>query len=141
MAGKKRFGIKDIKLAIEGSGGNKTEIARRLKCTRQTVENYLERFPELVRALAKEDDLMVEIAESNVLQMLVAGNEKITMFVLETRGKARGWSKRTEITGADGGALQLSNKTMMALAQQGIELGDIVKHFESMILDMVDNVD
>lgn len=133
MAGKKQFGIKEFKNAIVGCGGNKTEIARRLNCSRQTVMNYFEKYPELKQSFEHEDDVMLEIAESNALRLLNEGDAKMTMFVLETKGKNRGWSKRTEITGADGGALALSQETLLLLAKNGVEISDVVKQFEEMI--------
>lgn len=120
--------------AIEGSRGIKTEIARRMGCTRQTVDNALARWPELREMLKDERESIVDLAESKLLNAVANDDMRAILFTLETLGKERGWSKRTEVTGADGAALfGLSPEVVEMIQAQGLDMSEVVRQFEAMV--------
>jgi hypothetical protein len=128
-----RYSRKQVENAIRGTRGIKSTIAERLGCSRQTLENYLVRYPELREAVESERDSIVDLAESKLITAVEAGETRAVMFVLETLGKGRGWSKRTEITGADGAPLVLPADVMASLRAQGIDAQEVVAQFVEMI--------
>ncbi len=85
--------------------GIKSDIARSLGCARQTVENYLVRWPDLEADLLEERDKIIDLAESKLIAAIEGGEVKAIIFALETLGKKRGYVKRIENTGNDGGPL------------------------------------
>lgn len=134
MANKNRYTKREIRKAIEGSKGIKTAIAQRLNCTRQTVDNYLDRFPDLKALVSDERDSIIDLAEVKLLQAVNNNDMRAILFVLETIGKDRGWTKRTEITGADGGAvLELPPEALRLLKVMDIEPSDVVREFVAML--------
>lgn len=133
MAGKTKYSVRQVRLAIANSRGNKMVIAERLGCARQTVDNLLMRYPELLPELEQERETILDTAENKLYDLVNAGEIRAILFVLETLGKNRGWAKRTEVTGANGGALQLSNETLMLVEKNGLSVGDVLKQFEALI--------
>lgn len=133
MAGKTKYSVRQVRLAIANSRGNKMVIAERLGCARQTVDNLLMRYPELLPELEQERETILDTAENKLYDLVNAGEIRAILFVLETLGKNRGWAKRTEVTGANGGALQLSNETLMLIEKNGLSVGDVLKQFEALI--------
>lgn len=133
MAGTKRYSRAAIKKAITNSRGIKTAICQRLECSRQTLDNYLKRYPDLAALVNAERETIVDLAETKLLKALQGEDMRAILFVLETMGKGRGWSKRTEITGADGAPFGLSPEVVELMRQMGIEPTEAVKEFEALI--------
>ena len=138
MAGKTRYSVRQVREAIEGSRGNKSTIAEKLGCTRQTVDNLLLRFPELVPMLEQERESLVDKAENKLNDLLDANEPRAVFFVLETLGKNRGWAKRTEITGKDGEGIGLSKESLDLMARNGVSVADVVREFEAMMKAQLD---
>jgi hypothetical protein len=92
--------------AINKSRGIKASVASALGCSRQTVDNYLKRWPELKEALDAERSALVAISVSalaaDVQNSESRGHQAAYMFVLRTLGKEDGFIERAEVTGADG---------------------------------------
>lgn len=128
-----RISKRKFRLAVDGSKGIISVIARRLGCSRQTVYNYMERYPEFKELIDDEREEIIDLAEFKLLKHVNAGELRAILFVLESLGKNRGWSKRTEVTGADGAALGLSPEIVALMAQLGISESDVVREFEALI--------
>lgn len=85
--------------AIRGSRGIKTHIAARLDITRDTVDAYLKRWPEVREAYDIECEVILDQAEAKLYQLaIVEGAEKSLHFLLTTKGRSRGYGKRQEIS-------------------------------------------
>jgi len=151
MAAKMRYSRAMIKKAILGdpdvtikgkdgklhpqlsSRGVKSTIYGRLGCTRQTLDNYLARYPDLAALIEVEGESIIDLAESQLLVAMAQGDMRAILFVLETKGKRRGWSKRTEITGADGVPLGLPDDVIAIMRGMGVEPTEAVNQFVEMI--------
>jgi hypothetical protein len=93
--------------AIKGSKGFITTIAKRLKCSRPTVYRLLEEYPELKQALTDERETQTDHVESKLFDQINQGNITAIIFYLKTQAKHRGYIERQELTGADGGPINL----------------------------------
>lgn len=95
--------------AINKSRGIKASVASALGCSRQTVDNYLQRWPELKEALDAERAALIQIASSALVDDVVnsesKGHQAAYMFVLKTIGKEEGFVERSEVSGPDGKSL------------------------------------
>lgn len=128
-----QFSKEKFEKAISGSKGIKSAIAVRVGCTRQTVDNALERWPDLAKMLESERGDLVDYAETKLLALLAKEDVRATLFTLETLGKSRGWTKRTEVTGPDGERL-FTREDMELAAELGIDMSEAVEQFRAMML-------
>lgn len=123
-----------FELAIKDSMGIKTAIAQRVGCSRGTVENALERWPDLQALIDDERSSIIDLAETKLMQQVTGGELRAILFTLETLGKDRGWTKRTEVTGADGERLMgLSPDVMKMIESMGLDMSEVVRQFETMV--------
>ena len=70
--------------------------------TRQSYYNWMENdpaFAEEVEAIRQEQ---IDTVESALLNKIEGGDTTAVIFYLKTKGKERGYSERTELTGRDG---------------------------------------
>lgn len=118
--------------AIQQSYGIKSAVAEMVGCSRQTVDNALERWPELAVMLDYERHNIVDAAESKLIYALNAGDMRAILFTLETLGKSRGWTRRTELTGADGAAL-ISPEIAQLIHAMGMDVSEVARQFEVMV--------
>lgn len=142
-----RISKKRFREAVKESFGNITTIAARLSVTRPTVYNYMRKYPDFKELVDDARDSIVDVAESQLMKHVTTGNGDLRalMFVLETFGKKRGWSKRVEVTGADGDSLfgvSLDPRVMEYLQKEGMEPEQVMsfaaQQFNEMILAMAE---
>ncbi len=130
---KPQFPKEAYEKAIKGSFGVKATIVERVQCSRQTLENAIERWPELSHLIAEENNNIVDVAESKLLEQVNAGKLQAVLFTLETKGKDRGWSKRTEVTGKDGAALlNIPADLIKQLESSGLDVVEVLRNFAAM---------
>jgi hypothetical protein len=95
-AGRKReFTVQDIKDALNASTDNVTEAAILLGCSRETVYDYLKRYPELQEYRRSIVATLNDFAESTVKQAIKARDWAATMKWLERRHPE--WTKKQVI--------------------------------------------
>ena len=75
MARTERYTTKEVIAQIKGSGGFKTVVAKRLKCDRHTVDNYIKRHPTVARAWEDEAEGLLDVAESVVAVNIRAASQ------------------------------------------------------------------
>ena len=92
----------DVIAAIEGSSGIKIIIARKLKVHRNTVDNYLNRYPTARLAYEHEIAAIGDIAESVVIKAIRNEDVDTAKWYLRMKAKDRGYTERTEVTGPNG---------------------------------------
>jgi hypothetical protein len=107
--GKELHTVKQILKAIENSGGIKTNVAKKLSISRQTVDRYQRVYPSIAKALEEEMDTVLDKAESNIFSGVQEGDIPISQWILRYKGKHRGYSEKleTEINGKDGNELKI----------------------------------
>lgn len=112
-AGKEKYTQKRVIKAVEESRGILAVAARMLECTRQTVYNYIDKYPAVKSAYEDINEITQDQVENQLLAHIfgvkdVAGKYIITpnltaaIFYAKTKMKDRGYVERREVTGADG---------------------------------------
>ena len=110
-----RYSAKKFVEAVKGSGGVVQVIAQRMGCTWHTARKWIDEYPTVKAAFDAEVETTFDIAESVVLQNIVAAR-KIQQeenrlvdtgdakWYLRRKGKDRGYVTQTdhEISGKDG---------------------------------------
>lgn len=66
-----KYTLDEFAAAIRGSNGIKATIQKRLGCSRNTVDNYLDRYASLRQAYMEEVDRVGDIAESLIINDMV----------------------------------------------------------------------
>jgi hypothetical protein len=99
--------LDSVLTAIRGSDGIKTIIAKRLKVTRQTVDNYLGRWAKAREAYAQEVEGVLDLSESVVIRniKLALGKQNDNLLAdstdarwyLTMKGNARGYAKSSRM--------------------------------------------
>jgi hypothetical protein len=83
--------------AIKGSRGIKTQIAKRLGVSRMTLDRYLSRWSSAQDAYTEECDTLLDLAEARLFEKAITeGSECSLHFLLATKGKHRGYTKKIE---------------------------------------------
>ena len=97
---------------IRKAKGIKAVAARALECTRQTVDNYIERYKAVAEAYDEANETNIDFVESKLMQAINSGNITAMIFFLKTKGKDRGYVERREVSGPGGAPVKV---TMVAL--------------------------
>ena len=94
--------------AIKDSGGIMSTIARRLGVTWHTADTWVKQYDETKQALQDEREAILDLAESTLFRNIKDGNSQDAKWLLSTMGKNRGYNERHEITGVDGGPIDVN---------------------------------
>jgi hypothetical protein len=93
----------EIEAAIWSCAGINNAIAEKLKVAPSTVSNWFRKYPHLRAVREEAQERVLDLAESQLVNAIKASNLTAVIFYLKTKGKARGYSERQEITGPNGG--------------------------------------
>ncbi len=107
MGQPEKFTCDEMAQAITDARGLVSLVAKRLGCEQQTVRNYIKRYATCKQALEDARESLKDFTESQLLKQIDGGNIAGIIFFLKTQARDRGYIERQEITGADGGAIQL----------------------------------
>ena len=100
MPRKSVFSDAQLEAALRSQGGIQAAAAQALeqatgvRVTRQAVHERVKRNPRLRRAIQETEEEVLDLAENVVLKSLNNGDFNAARFVLETRGKHRGYTRR-----------------------------------------------
>jgi transposase-like protein len=128
-----------VRRALIEHGGVVQQVAEAFNVSRQTVYTWINLWG-LHNVLDETRQSMFTMAEDNILNAVVAGDLDMSKFVLTHMPvkSSRRWSNRTEVTGADGAPLMLSDDVLKILAAQNLNPSDVVREFERMIREQAD---
>jgi hypothetical protein len=99
------FKPEQVEAAMRAADGNLSETARKLKCTRTTVQNYIDRYPALKKVQAEISEIDLDFAERKLKEHIRKGSERMLQFMLSTKGRRRGYTE-TPAPSESGGIVQ-----------------------------------
>ena len=97
MANKHKYTVEQIKDAITKAGGFISIACKSLGCTRKTIYNYMDKYPELKEQVSDIREHYLDIAEASLIQKVKDGKTPELIFYLKTQGKKRGYTEKSEI--------------------------------------------
>lgn len=97
MANKDKFTVNQIKQALEKAGGFFSIAAESLGCTRKTIYNYCDRYPELKEVCDDIRERYLDLGETELIKKIKKGSTPELIFFLKTRGKSRGYVEKQEL--------------------------------------------
>lgn len=92
---------------IEELNGNLSMVSRKLGVARNTVYRFISDKPTIQQALSDAREKMIDNVESKLYSKALDGDTTAMIFFLKTQGKSRGYVERQEVTGANGGKVQI----------------------------------
>ena len=107
--------------------GNLQATARVLRVTRSWLEKRVDESDFLQEALRQAREEMLDIGEASLMQMVASGSFPAVSFLLQTAGKTRGYTKRSEITGANGVPLGVDGALLQKIIGYGYDVNDILR--------------
>lgn len=87
----RKYSVRKILKAIDGSGGNVTVVCKRLGCARDTFIKARREHPEIGAALESAEEEFGDLVESKIAQHIKEGNVTMTIFYAKTKLKRRGY--------------------------------------------------
>lgn len=88
----------EVEMALLNTGGVIKDTAARLKVSRPTVYSYMRKWPDLVDVRTEAEDAMLDECETCIFEAVSQKrNWQAAKFVLETKGRHRGWGKSEPI--------------------------------------------
>lgn len=93
--------------ALEQSLGIVTTACKKVGINRKTHYDWLKNDEDYAAAVLSIEDMTIDFAESQLHKQIKEGNSTSTIFFLKTKAKKRGYIERHEVTGLDGGDLNL----------------------------------
>ena len=121
--GKSRYNVSDFEPHIPGSGGIISTIAKRVGCDWFTAKTWIETSPTLKRAYDNECESVLDMAESVLLKNIKDGDSADAKWYLSRKGKSRGYVERSEVTGAEGEAIE--TKASVSFDYSKLSTGEI----------------
>ncbi len=115
-----KFTPEQVEAALRASAGIRSAAAVKLGCATSTITNYIDRHTVLRAVDAEIVEQNLDLAETKLLTAIRDGNLTAVIFYLKTKGKARGYTERSEVTGVDGGPIdvtKLSDEALERLAR------------------------
>jgi len=94
--------------ALKETKGMVYLAADRLGCNAETIQNYAKRYASIRNEIDSQREKVVDIAELKLYQAIMDGNEGMVKYLLSTRGKKRGYTTATEISGPDGKPIEVA---------------------------------
>lgn len=89
----KKYTKDQVLEAIEGSAGILLTVSKRLQCTWDTAERWVNKWEETKTALKNENEKVLDMAEGQVLKAVQGGDLQTAKWVLARKGKERGWGE------------------------------------------------
>jgi hypothetical protein len=111
---RKRVSIPLMVDAIQKGGGIVAAVVEVLQqaghpANDDLVRRYIKRYPACATAVERSENRNLDIAESKLLTAITKNEDWAIKFYLETKGKVRGYTKRSEIAGVPGAPLMVTD--------------------------------
>lgn len=96
---------------LRASGGIKTVAAQRLNISRRTLYRFLDAHPEIEEELTEIVNEIGDVVEAQIIKAINAGDMQTVRWYAELKLKDRGYVRRVENVGKNGGPMEVVEKT------------------------------
>lgn len=109
--------VKALEKAITEHRGNISRAAQAVGLSRRMVYNRIEASPALQAAVQEAREALIDLVEGGLYDAAVGGNLTAQIAVLNNHpvSRQRGWGQRLELTGANGGPVQVETRQLPPL--------------------------
>jgi hypothetical protein len=102
-----KFTCQQVIDVLKATRGMVYLAAESLGCSHVTVYNYIKRHPSIRLAWESFSGQVGDIAETRLFDAIERDESWAIAFYLKTKGKNRGYVERKEVSGKDGGKIQV----------------------------------
>jgi hypothetical protein len=95
--------------ALKDKKGFVSQAAKQLGISRRQLHRLIKAHPTIKDALDDAREEMKDFAESKIYQGIANENTALLIFYAKTQMKDRGYVERQEVTGPDGGPVEMEN--------------------------------
>ena len=99
MGRPRKYNMELVLAAIKGTGGMMNTIAKRLGTDWDTAKKYCLEWETTKQAIANEEEVTLDLAESILLESIQAGDVQSAKWFLSKKGKRRGYGDEVNLTG------------------------------------------
>ena len=96
--------IKTFKMALPGSYGVQSVIAKKLNSTRSAVTQFLNKRPKMRILCEQEREKIIDVSENRLFSAANEGQKWAVDKILSTIGKGRGYVETQEVSHSGTGA-------------------------------------
>jgi lambda repressor-like predicted transcriptional regulator len=108
-----KFSIEEVVDAIIAANGSRIDAADTLGTDPKTIWRYAQKYPRVQEALDDADHIVGQLARNAIIDGIMGGDAGCAKWFLTHNKTVRSdWSERTEITGANGGAIQTETRVI-----------------------------
>jgi len=118
----KEYTLEEVLAGVTNSYGIISRVADNMGCTWGTAKKYVDMYPEAVELFAQETERVLDLAESKVIKAINLDDVGTAKWLLSTKGKHRGYNSAVEVTGKDGGAIEV--KTISIVKTKAVDGGE-----------------
>ena len=101
--------VANVAAALRSSAGIRSEAARKLKVTSPAITQFIHKHPEINDIIAEIEEGLLDLSESKLVGCIQRSEFPAIKFYLERKGRHRGYASRYEVTGANGGPIELKD--------------------------------
>jgi hypothetical protein len=105
MGRKAKYTVAQMIAALRQTKGMVYLAADVIGCHADTVYEFAKRHPSVQEAIDHEREKILDIAEISLAKKIMDGDDGMIRFILQTRGKKRGYTTGHEVSGPEGGPL------------------------------------
>jgi transposase len=113
-----KYTLEEIKVAIEGTYGIVSQLAKKLEVSNVTIYNYIKTWPELRDDLVQERERTKDYVEIEFIRLIRDGNTKAILQAAKTLLKDRGYGYTFEQPG-----VQSNTNHLLDMLSEKIEQG------------------
>jgi hypothetical protein len=99
----KQYSAAVIAAALTESKGMVYVAAQKVGCCAQTIYNYIRDYKVVAQAAQHQNGLLGDMSELKLFTAIQNNEPWAIAFYLKTKGKDRGYTERTEVSGPGGG--------------------------------------
>lgn len=119
-----KYTVAAVEEALRSAAGVWSIAAIKLGTTYNTIKDYVKRYPYLREVLEEIEESTIDLAESKFISAIKSGEAWAVQMMLRTKGKKRGYTERTELTGPGGGPVRTATIDLSQLTDAQLDALD-----------------
>ena len=113
-----------LRKVVEAKAGIVSAVAEALQVDVRTVQRWKARSRKVAKMFEDVHFARLDLAEAELIKAIKRGSVAAMIFYLKCHGKQRGWVERQEISGPEGGSIQIHVVRNISSSRQESEIDE-----------------